>query len=94
MWAHTSQTKIEKSRAGLAQVAAMLPLAGKGKRITILTGVRTPNGRVQLEAVRLGGRRLASKEEASLRMRNCCKIPRVFPMVRSPEFRAAPFTKL
>jgi hypothetical protein len=53
----------------LSQAAATLPAGRGGKKVHlstilrwILTGVRTPAGRVHLEGIRLGGRWLTSKE--------------------------------
>jgi hypothetical protein len=58
-----------ESLIGLAQAAATLPPGRRGKRVHlstilrwVLKGVKTPTGLVQLEAIRLGGRWLTSRE--------------------------------
>jgi hypothetical protein len=58
-----------ESLIGLAQAAVTLPPGRLGKKVHfstilrwVLKGGRTPDGRVQLEAIRLGGRWLTSRE--------------------------------
>jgi DNA-binding transcriptional regulator YiaG len=58
-----------ESLLSLGQAASALPASRQGSRVSpstiwrwIVAGVTTPGGRVQLEAIRLGGRWLTSKE--------------------------------
>jgi hypothetical protein len=58
-----------ESPISLSQAARMLPPGRRGRPVTlscllrwVLDGVQTPNGKVRLEAVRLGGRWITSVE--------------------------------
>jgi hypothetical protein len=78
----------------LAQAAAALPPGRQGKKVHlsaivrwILTGVRTPTGRVHLEGIRIGGRWLTSRE--ALQRFADRQTPDFSPLAPAPRISAA-----
>jgi hypothetical protein len=83
----------------LAQAAAMLPPGRRGSKVHlgtimrwILDGVKRPTGRVQLEAIRVGGRWLTSKEalqQFAERLTADCSQPVQWPRTPAARLRAS-----
>jgi hypothetical protein len=88
-----------ESLLSLAQAAATLPPGRGGKKVHlstilrwILDGVRRPTGRVQLEAIRVGGRWLTSKEALQRfaeRLTPDCSQPVQWPRTPAARRRAS-----